>query len=55
MREFVHREQDRHDHSALLRRRVEAARAEIGEGLGYSDEEVEADFAARRARIVDRA
>ncbi len=55
MREFVKRQQDQRDHSAFLHRKVEAARASIHEGQSRSNEAVEAEFAARRARITDRA
>lgn len=55
MREFVKRQQDQRDHSAFLHRKVEAARASVHEGQGRSNEAVEAEFAARRARIPDRA
>jgi predicted transcriptional regulator len=55
MREFVQREQNRRDHNAFLRRKVEAARASSHAAEGRSNETVEADFAARRARITDQA
>ncbi|AXB80718.1 hypothetical protein [Novosphingobium sp. P6W] len=55
MREFVQRQKDRRDHSAFLHRKVDAARASVHDGEGRSNEAVEADFAARRARITDRA
>lgn len=55
MREFVQRQQDQRDHSAFLHRKVDAARASVREGEGRSNEAVEADFAARRARVTDRA
>ena len=55
MREFVQRQQDQRDHSAFLHRKVEAARASAHEGQGRSNEAVEAEFTARRARITDRA
>ena len=54
MREYVQREQERHDHSAFLHRKVEAARASSRVGQGRSNEAVEADFAARRAKITDQ-
>lgn len=54
MREFVQREHDRHDHDAFLQRKVDAARLSVDRGLGRSHEAVEAEFAARRARITDR-
>lgn len=55
MREFVQHEQERRDHSAFLQRKVDAARASVHDGLSRSNEAVEADFAARRTRITDRA
>ncbi len=55
MREFVQRQQERRDHTAFLQRKVEAARTSIRDGQGRSNEAVEADFAARRARIADQA
>lgn len=51
MREFVQQQ----DQSAFLQQKVEAARVSVRKGEGRSNEEVEADFAARRARIADRA
>ena len=55
MRTFVKIHQDRREHDAFLQRKVEAARGSVGDGLGRSNEAVEAAFAARRARITDRA
>ncbi len=55
MREFIARRQERDDHSAFLRRKVDAARGSVDRGDGRSDDAVEADFAARRDRIADRA
>ena len=55
MREFIARQQDQHDHGASLRRKVDAARVSVDRGQGRSNEAVEADFAARRDRIADRA
>lgn len=55
MREFVQRQQERRDHTAFLQRKVDAARTSIRDGQGRSNEAVEADFAARRARIADQA
>ncbi|HEX8485672.1 hypothetical protein [Sphingomonas sp.] len=54
MREFVQRQQDRRDHSASLQGKVAAARVSVDEGRGRSNDAVEAEFAARRARITDR-
>ena len=55
MREFIARQQERDDHGAFLRRKVDAARVSVDHGQGRSNESVEADFAARRDRIADRA
>ncbi|UZK70701.1 antitoxin of toxin-antitoxin stability system [Sphingomonas sp. S1-29] len=55
MREFVQRQQEQRDHSAFLQGKVEAARASAEAGRGRSNEVVETAFAARRARITDRA
>lgn len=55
MREFVQRQQERRDHTAFLQRKVDAARTSIRDGQGRSNEAVEDDFAARRARIADQA
>ena len=51
MREFV----ERQDHTAFLQRKVDAARASVQSANGRENDAVEADFAARRARITDRA
>ena len=55
MREFLQGQQAQSDHSAFLHRKVEAARVSVRDGQGRSNEAVEADFAARRAGIPDRA
>lgn len=55
MREFVQRQQERREHGDFLQRKIEAARASVRDGRGRSNDAVEADFAARRARITDRA
>lgn len=52
MREFVQRQQG---HDAFLHRKVAAARRSIDEDRGRSDKAVEADFAARRARLMPGA
>ena len=51
MREFV----ERQDHRAFLQRKVDAARASIHEGRGRSNDDVDAEFASRAARITDEA
>ena len=49
MREFVHRQNEAAGYEAFVRRKVEIARASVATGDGFSHEEVEAEFAARRA------
>jgi predicted transcriptional regulator len=55
MREFVQRERSRLDHDVFLRRKVEVARVSVAEGRGRTNEDVEAKFAARRAKASDQA
>ena len=55
MREFVRSQQDRRDHSDFLHGKVDAARTSVAEGLGRTNEAVEAEFAACRAGITDQA
>ncbi len=50
MRDFVDR---RHERTAFIERKVAAARASVHDDRGRDDDAVEADFAARRARIID--
>ena len=51
MREFVRRQHDQQEYDEFLRQKVEKARLSIAAGLGRSNEEVEAEFAARRAQL----
>lgn len=55
MREFVAREQARREHRDFLQRKVDVARMAVQDGQGRSNDAVEADFAARRARAADQA
>lgn len=55
MREFVQRQREAREYEAFLRGKVEAGRASMRAGLGRSNEEVEADFAARRSRAANEA
>ena len=55
MREFVQRQREAREYEAFLRAKVEAGRASMRAGLGRSNEEVEADFAARRSRAANEA
>jgi predicted transcriptional regulator len=52
MREFVQRQREAREYDEFLRRKVEAGRASMRDGQGRSDDEVEAEFAARRARVT---
>lgn len=54
MRDYVQQQQAQRDHSAFLERKVGAARASVESGRGRSNAAVDADFAARRARITDQ-
>ncbi|MGO8955549.1 MAG: antitoxin of toxin-antitoxin stability system [Rhodomicrobium sp.] len=49
MREFIQRQHDARDYDAFLRQKIEAARASMHAGQGRTNDEVEAEFAARRA------
>ena len=54
MREFVERQRQKREHSAFVERKVAIARTSVQAGQGYSNDEVEADFASRRSRIADQ-
>jgi hypothetical protein len=55
MREFVQRQRDEKEYEELLRAKVTAARTSMQAGLGRTNEEVEREFAARRANVKSRA
>ncbi|MGK9231133.1 antitoxin of toxin-antitoxin stability system [Inquilinus limosus] len=55
MREFVQRRREEREYDEFLRRKVEIARASMRAGRGRSNEEVEAEFAARRAELLGEA
>jgi predicted transcriptional regulator len=50
-REYVRRQREAREYDNFLRQKVEAGRASIRAGKGATNEEVEAAFAARRARL----
>ncbi len=52
MREFVQRQREAREYDEFLHRKVEAGRASMLTGLGRSNDEVEAEFAARRADVA---
>lgn len=49
MREFIERQRQARAYDAFLASKVEAGRASMRAGVGRSNDEVEAKFAARRA------
>ena len=51
MRAFVQRQQEAREYDEFLHRKVQLARSSIRAGQGISNDEVEADFAARRAQV----
>ncbi|VWC46137.1 hypothetical protein BAR24066_07378 [Burkholderia arboris] len=55
MRDFVQRQRETREYDEFLRRKVEAARISMRAGRGRSNEEVEADAAARRATLLRKA
>jgi predicted transcriptional regulator len=55
MREFVQRQRDARAYDEFLRGKVEAGRASMRIGQGRSNDEVEAEFSARRARVAAQA
>lgn len=52
MREFVQRQREAREYDEFLRRKVEAGRASMQAGRGLPNDEVEAEFAARRAQVA---
>ncbi|MBB5685785.1 antitoxin of toxin-antitoxin stability system [Sphingobium boeckii] len=50
MREFVERQREKREHSAFLQKKVQAARVSMRAGHGYSNEDIEAEFAAKRSQ-----
>ena len=55
MREFVQRQREAREYDEFLRRKVDVARSSMHTGVGRSNEEVEAEFSARRARTAKQA
>lgn len=53
MRSYIEERQRARAYDEYVHRKVEKARESIRAGEGYSNEEVEAEFAARRRLIVD--
>lgn len=55
MREFVQRQRDGRDYDAFLQAKVEASRSSMRADRGRSNEDVETDFAGRRAKAARQA
>lgn len=55
MREFIQRQREAREYDDFLSRKVEKARASKRAGLGRSNEEVEVEFATKRAGATNRA
>ena len=51
MRKFVQAQQHSREYDEFLQRKVEASRASIRAGREISNEDIEAEFAARRAQV----
>lgn len=52
MREFVQRQRSTREYDDFLRTKVEAGRVSMRAGTGRSNEDVEVEFAARRAAVT---
>ena len=52
MREFVQHQREAREYDEFLHRKVEIARSSMRAELGRSNDEVEADFATRRASVT---
>ena len=55
MRDFVQRQREARTYDDFLRRKVDIARDSVAAGRGRSNEEVEAEFARRRAELLRKA
>jgi predicted transcriptional regulator len=54
MRECVQRQHQAREHDDFLTHKVQTARTSMQAGVGISNEEVEAKFATRRAKVAGR-
>jgi predicted transcriptional regulator len=55
MREFIQRQRQAREYDDFLEQKVQTARTSMQAGLGTSNDEVEAQFAARRAQVAGLA
>jgi predicted transcriptional regulator len=54
MRDYVRRQREARQYDEFLHKKVDAARTSVQAGAGRSNEEVESEFAARRAQAVKK-
>jgi len=54
MREFVQRQRQAREYDEFLARKVQTARTSMQAGVGISNDDVEVQFAARRAQVAGR-
>lgn len=52
MRDFIRQQQQAKEHDEFVQRKVAVARASVEAGHGRSNDDVEAEFAARRAKTL---
>lgn len=52
MRDFIRPQQQAKEHDEFVQRKVAAARTSIEAGRGRANDDVEAEFAARRAKAL---
>ena len=52
MREFVQRQRQAREYDDFLAQKIQTARTSMQAGVGISNDEVEAQFAARRAKVA---
>ena len=55
MREFIRSQRKSREYDEFLRRKVVAGQASMHAGIGRSNDDVEAEFAARRVRVASQS
>ena len=55
MRDFIRRQREAREYDKFLRKKVDVARRSMRVGRGRSQEDVETDFAQRRAKLRKKA
>ena len=54
MRDFIQKQRELRSHEQYVSQKMNAARASLQAGVGIANEDVEAEFAARRARAKEK-